>query len=112
MAKSLRAKSHLKAKSIKRKNVFQVDADARASRIADKMKEDLIKQRLEELKRKNASLKTDEDAKKALEIAQMEQEGQTSKPVSTSGWRDANHHLYKRNKKLNKNRKKGSFTKF
>ncbi|SCU93098.1 LAME_0F02630g1_1 [Lachancea meyersii CBS 8951] len=112
MAKSLRAKSQLKAKSVKRKNVFQVDADARANRIADKMKEDLIKQRLEELKRKNASLQNDEDARKALEADNQMDQDQQAKNVSTSGWRDARHHTYKRNKKLSKNRKKGSFTKF
>ncbi|SCU94512.1 LANO_0E07008g1_1 [Lachancea nothofagi CBS 11611] len=109
MAKSLRAKSMLKAKSVKRKNVFQVKADARANRISEKMKEELIKQQVEEIKRKNSDLKTDEAARQALEVERMEQD---DKKVSTSGWRDARHHNYKRNKKLNNNRKKGSFTKF
>ncbi|CUS23899.1 LAQU0S12e02520g1_1 [Lachancea quebecensis] len=108
MAKSLRAKSQLKAKSVKRKNEFQKAADARSQRLADKMKEDLIRQQIEELKSKNSELKDDE-AKMALQDEAMDQDG---KKVSTSGWRDARHHNYKRNKKLNKSRKKGSFTKF
>ncbi|SCU84565.1 LADA_0D02432g1_1 [Lachancea dasiensis] len=109
MAKSLRAKCHMKAKSIKRKNVFQVDADARANRISHKMKEDLIKQKMEELQRKNPDVKSAEEAREAVQADDMEQD---DKKVSTSGWRDARHHNYKRNKKLNKSRKKGSFTKF
>lgn len=101
-------KSQLKAKSVKRKNEFQKAADARSQRLADKMKEDLIRQQIEELKSKNSELK-DEDAKLALQDEAMDQD---AKKVSTSGWRDARHHNYKRNKKLNKSRKKGSFTKF
>lgn len=109
MAKSLRAKSQLKAKSVKRKNEFQKNADARAQRIADRMKEDLIRQQLEEIKSKGGDVQ-EAEAKAALQDDAMEQDG---KKVSTSGWRDARHHNYKRNKKLNnKNRKKGSFTKF
>lgn len=52
MAKSLRASSHLNAKSVKRRGVFQKAVDAREQRISDKLKEDLLKQKLEDLKKK------------------------------------------------------------
>ncbi|SCU92151.1 LAMI_0E09010g1_1 [Lachancea mirantina] len=115
MAKSLRAKSQLKAKSVKRKNEFQKAADARSQRLAEKLRDDLVRQKVEELKKQNNGAEIDETTLEALENGSkpapdaMEED---SKKVSTSGWRDARHHTYKKNKKLAKSRKKGSFTKF
>lgn len=113
MAKSLRAKSHLKAKSIKRKNEFQKTVDARAERVANKLKEDLIRQKLEELKNKNGGMELDPSSVDALEAkADTDAMDTDAKKVSTSGWRDARHHNYKKSKKMKAARKKGSFTKF
>lgn len=107
MAKSLRASSHLAAKSVKRKAVFQKVVDARESRIADKLKKDLIDQKLKELKEK------DPEANKDMDIDDLpEDKKKEEKKISTSGWRDANHHVYKKNKKLRRAKKRGSFTKF
>lgn len=103
MAKSLRASTHIAAKSIKRKAVFQKIVDARESRIADKLKQDLIEQKLKQLKEKDPNVENIEDLP-APEKKEVK--------ISTSGWRDANHHVYKKNKKLRKSKKKGSFTKF
>ncbi|QLQ79768.1 hypothetical protein HG537_0C04170 [Torulaspora globosa] len=98
MAKSLRASSHLKAKSVKRRNVFQKVVDARANRISEKLKEDLIKQKLKDLK----------DG----ETMDVEESNKKLNKISTSGWRDARHHNYKKAKKIKNSKKKGSFTKF
>lgn len=99
MAKSLRAKSHLQAKSVKRRNEFQKVVDARAERLSDKLKQDLMAQKMKELK-DGESMDVDESKK---------DEG---KKVSTSGWRDARHHNYKKAKKMKHSKKKVSFTKF
>ncbi|SMN20350.1 similar to Saccharomyces cerevisiae YBL028C Protein of unknown function that may interact with ribosomes [Maudiozyma saulgeensis] len=107
MAKSLRASSHLNAKAIKRKAVFQKVVDARESRIADKLKKDLIEQKLKELKEKNP------EAASTMDVDDLPApKKEESKKISTSGWRDANHHVYKKNKKLRRAKKRGSFTKF
>lgn len=98
MAKSLRASSHLQAKSIKRRNVFQKVVDARAERISEKLKNDLVKQKLKDLK-EGQDMELDETKKPAAK-------------VSTSGWRDARHHNYKKAKKIKNSKKKVSFTKF
>lgn len=111
MAKSLRAKSHLNAKSIKRKGVFQKTVDARAERVSEKLKKDLIKQKVEALKAKNNGAEVDE----ATLLQQEENDGKMSvdeKKVSTSGWRDARHHNYKKARLMKQKSKKGSFTKF
>lgn len=112
MAKSLRAKSHLHAKSVKRVGVFQKVVDARQERIAEKLKQDLINQKIKELKEKNGG---DEDAAtmEIDDIAALDKktDAKTGK-VSTSGWRDARHLNYKRAKKAKKTKKKGSFTRF
>ena len=60
MAKSLRAKSHLKAKSIKRKGVFQNVVDARTDRLAEKLKQGLIDQKMQKLKAKDGDMELDE----------------------------------------------------
>lgn len=109
MAKSLRASSHLHAKSIKRKAVFQKVVDARDARISQKLKQDLVKQKLDELKAKNNGMEVDESVLKEQEKTADQDE---SKKVSTSGWRDARHHNYKKAKLQRKKNKKGSFTKF
>ncbi|KAG0670527.1 hypothetical protein C6P45_002269 [Maudiozyma exigua] len=106
MAKSLRASSHLAAKSVKRKAVFQKVVDARESRIADKLKKDLIDQKLKELKEK------DPEAAATMDVDNIPETKKEDKKISTSGWRDANHHVYKKNKKLRRAKKRGSFTKF
>lgn len=93
MAKSLRSKRVLKAKSIKRKEVFQSVQDARVARLAEKLKENLRRQKVEK-----------------CEDEYMGNDEREIKRVSTSGWRDARHLNYKRAKKLKS--KKGSFTKF
>ncbi|AMD18718.1 HBL184Wp [Eremothecium sinecaudum] len=98
MAKSLRAKSHLNAKSIKRTAVFQKVVDERAARLAQKLKDNLLKQKEEQAKSGEAPMKME-----------VEQE---AKKISTAGWRDARHLNYRRAKKARKNNKKGSFTKF
>lgn len=100
MAKSLRAKSHLAAKSVKRRNEFQKVVDARAERVSEKLKQDLMAQKMKELKDGNGM---DIDTKK---------DDDESKKVSTSGWRDARHHNYKKAKKMKNSKKKISFTKF
>lgn len=110
MAKSLRAKSHLHAKSVKRQGEFQKAVNARENRLSEKLKQDLINQKLKELKAKNGEEPNMEiDDLAALEKTEEEAE---SKKVSTSGWRDARHLNYKRAKKMKKNKKKGSFTRF
>lgn len=114
MAKSLRAKSHLKAKSIKRKGEFQNAVDARQGRIAEKLKQDLINQKLKELKDKNGGEEGDEQAMQIDDLASLEKKDD-DKPavkISTSGWRDARHLNYKRAKKMKNTKKKGSFTRF
>lgn len=98
MAKSIRASSHLKAKSLKRGKEFQKAVDARALRVSEKLKEDLLKQKLKELKDGEA-MEVDNSKKDVGK-------------VSTSGWRDARHHNYKKAKKIKKSKKKVSFTKF
>ncbi|CCK71511.1 uncharacterized protein KNAG_0H00960 [Huiozyma naganishii CBS 8797] len=111
MAKSLRAKSHLKAKSVKRHAVFQKVVDARETRLAEKLKQDFINQKVKELKEKDGEDVTMEiDNVGAADIS----EGSTKNgaTVSTSGWRDARHLNYRRSKKAKKTGKKGSFTKF
>ncbi|AHY74459.1 AQG_2a_G0001910.mRNA.1.CDS.1 [Saccharomyces cerevisiae] len=106
MAKSLRASSHLNAKSVKRRGVFQKAVDAREQRISDKLKEDLLKQKLEDLKKKEEQgIDMDVDEKKSNEEAPR-------KKISTSGWRDGRHHTYKKAKLMKQSKKKTSFTRF
>lgn len=101
MAKSLRAKSHLHAKSIKRHNEFQKVVDARADRVSEKLKQDLMAQKMKDLKSGDA-----------MEVEDSKKDGEPEKKVSTSGWRDARHHNYKKAKKMKHSKKKGSFTNF
>ncbi|CDF91564.1 ZYBA0S12-01838g1_1 [Zygosaccharomyces bailii CLIB 213] len=97
MAKSVRAKSTLRAKSAKCGNEFQKAYDAREARISERRQQDLMNQKMEQLKKNEAEGKM-EDA-----------EEKPAKPlkISTSGWRDANHLNYRRTHK-----KKRKVTKF
>ncbi|KOH00817.1 uncharacterized protein DI49_0152 [Saccharomyces eubayanus] len=106
MAKSIRASSHLNAKSIKRRAVFQKVVDAREQRISDRLKEDMLKQKLADLKKK-------EEQGIEIEVDEKKPEDEASKKnVSTSGWRDGRHHIYKKAKLMKKSKKKTSFTRF
>lgn len=107
MAKSLRASSHIQAKSVKRKGEFQKYIDARVERLSAKLKQDLIDQKMKELKEKNG-----EDAVMEVDDLATKDSKDPSVKISTSGWRDARHHNYKKNKKMKKSKKKGSFTRF
>lgn len=82
MAKSLRSKPKLRAKSVKRKGEFLKVSDARSARIAEKLKENLAKQKEEKM----------EDAA---------EEPKESKSISTAGWRQSSRRRMKqkRNKK-------------
>ncbi|GAV55914.1 hypothetical protein ZYGR_0AZ00850 [Zygosaccharomyces rouxii] len=95
MAKSIRAKSCLRAKSVKRQNEFQKAYDAREARLSEKRQQELVNQKMEELKQKENEGKMDEET--------------PQKPIkiSTSGWRDANHLNWRRAHK--KKRSKTSF---
>lgn len=115
MAKSLRAKSRLQAKSVKRKGEFQNAVNAREQRISEKLKQDLINQKLKEFRAKNSTKEEDgeEPTMEVDDLASLEKKEQTkSQKISTSGWRDARHLNYKRAKKMKKSKKKGSFTRF
>lgn len=93
MAKSLRSKSKLRAKSIKRVKEFQQAVDERQLRIVERAKENLLKQQV---------AKGEEPVDKEAEM-DVEVEGETKKTVSTSGDRNARHHNWKMaNKKKNK----------
>ncbi|CCH62876.1 hypothetical protein TBLA_0I02180 [Henningerozyma blattae CBS 6284] len=106
MAKSLRAKAPLKSKSVIRHEVFQKVVDCRASRISDKLKQDLIDQKLKELKSKNpdgmeVEINVDDLKKEETKVDYSK--------IKTSGWRASQ---YKKNKMARKTKKKGSFTRF
>lgn len=89
MAHSLRSKPKLRAKSIKRGNEFQKAVDERTQRLHEKAKQELLKQ-----KSKKEELKEQEDK------IEVDAENEQSKPtVSTSGYRTARHHLYKKKHK-------------
>lgn len=114
MAKSLRAKSRLQAKSVKRKGEFQNAVNAREQRISERLQQDLINQKLKELKSKNeTNEETNEPTMEIDGLASLEKKEETkTQKISTSGWRDARHLNYQRAKKMKKNKKKGSFTRF
>lgn len=99
MAKSLRSKSKLRAKSVKRGKEFQKAVDERQLRLLERAKENLINQKIAEAKAKN---NTEGDA---IQIDEEESKSKAEtneiKKVCTSGYRTARHHLYKKNKKKN-----------
>lgn len=107
MAKSLRAKSHIKAKSARRHAVYQKYVDDREARLSEKLKQDLVDQKIKELNEKGG-----ENATMEIDDINTSDKSKDDKKVSTSGWRDARHHNYKKSKMIKKTKKKGSFTKF
>ena len=94
MAKSLRSKSKLQAKSVKRKGEFSKYVDERNKRIANKLAEETKKQN--ELKKQNNNNIEEEDDK-SMDV--------DKKKVSTSGWRDSRSQVYKQRQLKNKKRK-------
>ncbi|KAG2735848.1 hypothetical protein G9P44_002062 [Scheffersomyces stipitis] len=101
MGKSLRSKSKLRAKSIKRKGVFSNFVDERNKRLADKMADATKKQ--EEAKKAAAAEEGTEPKEDTMDVEEKD-----SKKVSTSGWRDSRKQIYK--KKQIKNKKGGNKT--
>lgn len=102
MAKSIRSKSKLRAKSIKRKGEFANIVDTRNDRLATKMQEELIKQRAIAAAKKaeEGTEEQQEEKEAAMDVDQ--------KKVSTSGWRDSRKQIYKKTKikkKANKSMK-------
>lgn len=74
MAKSLRSKPKLRAKSTKRKGEFTKAVDERNTRLAEKVRANLEKQGAEK-------------AAEAMEEDKAGEETKEEKKVSTSGWR-------------------------
>ena len=102
MAKSLRSKSKLQAKSVKRKGEFAKYADERSKRIAERLAKETAKQEAEKTKGKQDNGQESMDVDKGGEDGE---EGQSQK-VSTSGWRDSNSQRYKQRQLKNKSKKK------
>ncbi|CDR42234.1 CYFA0S08e05160g1_1 [Cyberlindnera fabianii] len=91
MAKSLRSKSKLKAKSVKRGKEFQAAVDERTKRLHEKAKLDLIKQK------QAAGEEVSEDV--VAEDAMVDdEEAENKKKVSTSGTRGSRHQKIKMKK--------------
>ena len=116
MAKSLRASSSLAAKAVKRKAVFQKYVDERALRIAEKLKAEFVKQKMEELRAKNGN---GENVMDVDDLGNLEEEKDDKKTaggdikISTSGWRPGRHQTFKKKKYMKKSKqKKASFMKF
>lgn len=101
MARSIRNSQALKAKSVKRKGFFTDVVNARAERIAQKLKQDLEKQKEEEKKKKAAENNGEEPEEKMA----VDLDEDHYKKISTSGWRTSRHVTYKKNNiKKNKRR--------
>ncbi|KAK6461463.1 hypothetical protein DFJ63DRAFT_319733 [Scheffersomyces coipomensis] len=101
MGKSLRSKSKLKAKSVKRKGVFAEFVDNRNARLAKKDEESTKKQAKESAKESD---KIDQDT------AIVDDEDATpAKKISTSGWRDSRGQIYKKKQIKNKKNKTVKF---
>jgi hypothetical protein len=98
MAHSLRSKSKLKAKSAKRGNEFQKAVDERTQRLHAKARQHLLKQKEE------SKLKALEEGKEVKEDVAEEdamKDDEEAKKVSTSGYRTARHHLWKKKNRKN-----------
>ncbi|ODQ78262.1 hypothetical protein BABINDRAFT_14853 [Babjeviella inositovora NRRL Y-12698] len=91
MAKSLRSKSKLRAKSVKRKGEFQAAVDDRQKRIVARCEADLKKQNEETEKKKDE----DKDEDNVKDVMAVDETPKSDKPVSTSGWRKTRHTAYK-----------------
>lgn len=102
MAKSIRSKSKLRAKSIKRGAEFSVHADARRQRIATKL---AVEHKSKKLKQDGVD-KEDEEEMEVDEATNTDATAEGDKKVvSTSGWRDSRSQIYKQRtikKKKNK----------
>jgi len=99
MGKSLRSKSKLRAKSIKRSGEFAEFVDARNKRISEKLIESTKKQNEEKLTKQPAEAAEDSmdtDAKK----------------ISTSGWRNSRKQQYIQKKLKGKKKGKNATMKF
>ncbi|KAK6202308.1 uncharacterized protein RJT21DRAFT_118314 [Scheffersomyces amazonensis] len=99
MAKSLRSKSKLKAKSVKRGGVFANFVDNRNERLAKKMKEHTAKQ-------EEAKKSTEQEDGDAIITTTSEE---SDKKISTSGWRDSRKQIYKKKQIKNKKSKTMKF---
>lgn len=91
MAKSLRSKSKLRAKSIKRKGEFSKYVDGRNQRLAQKMVEHAQKQ--EEAKANKPEAVAEEES---MDLDAKVPKTADEKKVSTSGWRDSRTQIYKK----------------
>lgn len=85
MAKSLRSKPKLRAKSVKRGGEFAKLSEERAARLAEKMKANLDKQKEDKMEDKEEEKEEKEEKKK----------------ISTSGPRKRNGRLHKKKNKKN-----------
>ena len=92
MAKSLRSKSKLRAKSVKRKGEFAKHVDARNERLAAKLKE-------------KTETQTEKSDKNDTDKSKLEPK---LEKISTSGWRDSRKLQYKQRQL----KKKKNVTKF
>lgn len=99
MAKSLRSKSKLKAKSVKRKGEFAEIVGKRHLRIAERLAEETKKQVEKEGKGEKSKEKNGE-------VDMMDVAESSDKPkvkISTSGWRDTSRQKHKQ-KRMKKNK--------
>jgi hypothetical protein len=99
MAKSLRAKTKVRYRGIKRATVWG-DADkARSLRIAEKLHGKSAQQILEEQAVKAEEAKKETEKPEKSEDVEMK-DSSTKEPakVSTSGWRNSRHDIYKKSK--------------
>ncbi|CAK7901258.1 hypothetical protein CAAN3_05S05138 [[Candida] anglica] len=108
MAKSLRSKSKLRAKSVKRKGEFAKFVDGRNDRLAAKLEEHTKKQEEEKAAKKAQDPEVKAEETEGMEV-DYSAESTTDKKVSTSGWRDSRNQIYKQRKLKGK---KGKVVKF
>ncbi|KAG5422106.1 hypothetical protein I9W82_001199 [Candida metapsilosis] len=106
MAKSLRSKSKLQAKSVKRKGEFAKYADERSKRLAEKMAKETAQQEAEKKNNKSKQANGEEIMEVDDTKDENDQKDANSKKVSTSGWRDSNSQRYKQRQLKNKSKKK------
>lgn len=111
MAKSLRSKSKLQAKSVKRKGEFAKFVDARNQRIAEKLHQETLKQEAKkkeerENKGKDKDATDASDASPAAAAAMDVDAEKKEKKISTSGWRSSNSQRYKQDQLKKRVKKK------
>lgn len=95
MGKSIRSKSKLRAKTVKRNGEFQKFVDGRNDRIAAKLAEKTKKQDDEKRAKK---AEEGEDIEEVKEDKEMQVDGENKKKISTSGWRESRTQIYKQRK--------------